>query len=261
MRIQTNNADYQQNILQAEKASSTEEKLSFYSTAVDIKPLVMDAYLGMVDAVKDDAIFTTDEETAIKKKLNANVSALRNEEGYAEVAFEVGKVYWYYYDYGKTETADNDATRMKSAIQWFEDAAKYGSESDEFYTMAVVYRDIGKFNRDINLSVQEATDSDKMYLSYWNNLSNLVGIITSSKDESEIVELEIYKLALNSMETYARKFKKATVEQSDMQKLFDTVKQALNNVSTTSDTTEDLKTSVVNRISQTQVAIDNAYRE
>lgn len=261
MRIQTNNADYQQNILQAEKASSTEEKLSYYSTAVDIKPLVMDAYLGMVNAVKDDAIFTTEEETAIKKKLNANVSALRNEEGYAEVAFEVGKVYWYYYDYGKTQTADNDATRMKSAIQWFEDAVKYGSESDEFYTMAVVYRDIGKFNRDINLSVQEATDSDKMYLSYWNNLSNLVGIITSSEDESEIVELEIYKLALNSMETYARKFKKATVGQSEMQKLFDTVKQALNNVSTTSDTTEDLKTSVVNRISQTQVAIDNAYRE
>ena len=261
MRIQTNNADYQQNILQAEKASSTEEKLSYYSTAVDIKPLVMDAYLGMVNAVKDDAIFTTEEETAIKKKLNANVSALRNEEGYAEVAFEVGKVYWYYYDYGKTETADNDATRMKSAIQWFEDAVKYGSESDEFYTMAVVYREIGKFNRDINLSVQEATDSDKMYLSYWNNLSNLVGIITSSEDESEIVELEIYKLALNSMETYARKFKKATVGQSDMQKLFDTVKQALNNVSTTSDTTEDLKTSVVNRINQTQVAIDNAYRE
>ena len=46
-----------------------------------------------------------------------------------------------------------------------------------------------------------------------------------------------------------------------MQQLFDTVKEAVNDVSTTSDTTEDLKTSVVSRIEQTQSAIDNAYRE
>ena len=44
-------------------------------------------------------------------------------------------------------------------------------------------------------------------------------------------------------------------------KMFDTVKEAVNDVSTTSDTTEDLKTSVVSRIDQTQSAIDNAYRE
>ena len=83
MRTQTNNADYTQNILQAEKASTTEEKLTYYSTAVDIKPLVMDAYLGMVDAVKDDAAFSTDEETTIKKKLNANIASLRGEDGSA----------------------------------------------------------------------------------------------------------------------------------------------------------------------------------
>ena len=35
--------------------------------------------------------------------------------------FEIGKLYWYYYDYGRTEDSDNQITRMKSAIQWFED--------------------------------------------------------------------------------------------------------------------------------------------
>lgn len=67
MRTQTNNADYSQNIIQAEKASTTDEKLKYYSTAVDIKPLVMDAYLGMIDAVKDDASFSVAEEEKIKK--------------------------------------------------------------------------------------------------------------------------------------------------------------------------------------------------
>ncbi|MDO4524981.1 MAG: serine/threonine-protein kinase [Bacteroidales bacterium] len=260
MRTQTNNADYTQNILQAEKASTTEEKLSYYSTAVDIKPLVMDAYLGMVDAVKDDAAFTTEEETVIKKKLNANIASLRGEEGYANLAFEVGKLYWYYYDYGKTETADNQITRMKSAIQWFEDAVEYGSEADDFYTMAKIYSDIGKFNRDITLNIEEASDKGK-YSPYWSNMQELVEMISSSNDENEIIELEVYKLTMYSIETYARKFKADGITQDQMNNLFATVKAEASEVSTTSDKTEQLKTDVMNRFDAAQAAIENAFRE
>lgn len=260
MRTQTNNADYTQNILQAEKASTTEEKLSYYSTAVDIKPLVMDAYLGMVDAVKDDAAFTTEEETAIMKKLNANIASLRGEEGYANLAFEVGKLYWYYYDYGKTETADNQITRMKSAIQWFEDAVEYGSEADDFYTMAKIYSDIGKFNRDITLNIEEASDKGK-YSPYWSNMQELVEMISSSNDENEIIELEVYKLTMYSIETYARKFKADGITQDQMNNLFATVKAEASEVSTTSDKTEQLKTDVMNRFDAAQAAIENAFRE
>lgn len=260
MRTQTNNADYTQNILQAEKASTTEEKLSYYSTAIDIKPLVMDAYLGMVDAVKDDAAFSTEEETAIKKKLNANIASLRGEEGYANLAFEVGKLYWYYYDYGKTATADNQITRMKSAIQWFEDAVEYGSEADDFYTMAKIYSDIGKFNRDITLNIEEASDKGK-YAPYWNNMQELVEMISSSSDENEIIELEVYELTMYSIETYARKFKADGITQDQMNNLFTTVKTEASDVSTTSDKTEQLKTDVMNRFDAAQAAIENAFRE
>ncbi len=260
MRTQTNNADYSQNIIQAEKASTTDEKLQYYSTAVDIKPLVMDAYLGMIDAVKDDASFSVAEEEKIKKKLNANLSSLRNEEGYAELAFEVGKLYWYYYDYGKTETSDNQITRMKSAIQWFNDAVEYGNSSDSFYTMATIYRDIGVFNRDITLNIEEASDKGK-YAPYWENIKELVEMITSSADESEIIELEVYKLTMYSIETYARKFKADGIAQADMNSAFETVSEATNDVSTTSDKTEQLKIDVQSRIEATRNAIENAYRE
>lgn len=260
MRTQTNNADYTQNMLQAEKASTIEEKLYYYSTAIDSKPLVMDAYLGMVDAVKDDAAFSTEEETAIKKKLNANIASLRGEEGYANLAFEVGKLYWYYYDYGKTATADNQITRMKSAIQWFEDAVEYGSEADDFFTMAKVYSDIGKFNRDITLNIEEASDKGK-YAPYWNNMKELVEMISSSSDENEIIELEVYKLTMYSIETYARKFKADGITQDQMNNLFTTVKTEASDVSTTSDKTEQLKTDVMNRFDAAQAAIENAFRE
>lgn len=260
MRTQTNNADYSQNIIQAEKASITDEKLQYYSTAVDIKPLVMEAYLGMVDAVKDDASFSVAEEEKIKKKLNVNLSSLQNEQGYAELAFEIGKLYWYYYDYGKTETADNQITRMKSAIQWFEDAVEYGSETDDFYTMAKIYSDIGKFNRDITLNIEEASDKGK-YSPYWSNMQELVEMISSSNDENEIIELEVYKLTMYSIETYARKFKAYGITQDQMNNLFSTVKTEAFEVSTTSDKTEQLKTDVMNRFDAAQAAIENAFRE
>lgn len=260
MRTQTNNADYTQNILQAEKASSTEEKLSYYSTAVDIKPLVIDAYLGMIDASKDDAVFSTEEETVIKKKINANISSLREEEGYANLAFELGKLYWYYYDYGKTETADNQITRMKSAIQWFEDAIEYGSQTDDFYTMAKIYSDIGKFNRDITLNIEEASDKG-MYAPYWTNMLEIVEMISNSDEENEIIELEVYKLVMFSIETYARKFKSDGITQEQINSLFTTVKDAAVYVSTTSDKTEQIKIDVIKRFESTAFAIENAFRE
>lgn len=259
MRTKTNNADYAQNIIQAEKSSSSEEKVKYYSQAIDIKPLSKEAYIGMINAVKDDAAFTTSEESEFRKQINAHLSALRNERGYAELAFETGKLYWYYYDYGKTESADNQITRMKSAIQWFEDAVKYGSKSDSFYTMAVVYRDIGKFNRDITLDIEEASDKGK-YAPYWSNIKELVSTIADGKDESEIIELEVYRLTIYSIENYARKFKADGVTQSDMKSVFDSVKNAVGYVSTTSDKTGEIKSDVIRRFDSAKFAIDNAYR-
>lgn len=260
MRTATNNADYTQNILQAEKASTSEEKANYYATAIDIKPLESEAYIGMIEAFKDDAAFSTDEEALLKQKLNTNIANLRNQEDYAELAFEVGKLYWYYYDYGKSNAADNQITRMKSSIQWFEDAAEYGGESSDNYLMSMIYRDIGKFNRDINLNVEEASDKGQ-YAPYWENIKNLVSMISSKENESEIIELEVYRLSMYSIENYARKFKADGVEQSDMIDLYNTVKKAVSGVATTSDKTETLKKDVMGRFSSIESAIENAYRE
>lgn len=260
MRTHTNNEDYTQNILQAEKAATSEEKVQYYAKAIEIKPNEIEPYLGMVEAYKDDAVFTVSEEKGFKTKINANLSGLREQSDYGSLAFEIGKLYWYYYDYGKTETADNQVTRMKSAIQWFEDATEYGGQSAAYYLMSTIYRDIGKFNRDITLNIEEASDKGK-YGPYWENINELVSMVMSSEDESEIIELEIYKLAMYSIETYARKFKADGVSQEDMIQLFNTVKEAVADVDTTSDKTEQLKNDVVARFDSVETAITNAYRE
>jgi len=260
MRTHTNNEDYSQNILQAEKAVTPEEKMQYYEKAVDIKPMQTEPYHGMISAYKDDAAFTVEEEKKFKAKITANLSELRNQEDYGELAFEVGKLYWYYYNYGKTETADNQVTRMKSAIEWFEDATRSGGQSADYYLMSAVYRDIGKFNRDITINIEEASDKGK-YGPYWKNIADLVAMLSSDENESEIIQLETYKLAMYSIETYARKFKADGISQEAMTELFNAVKSAAANVDTTSDKTEKLKNDVMGRIESAQAAISNAYRK
>lgn len=257
MRIHTNNLDYEQNLQWAEKASSTEEKLRFYTTAIDIKPSTTTAYYGLIDALKDDAKYTVEEEEVFKNKLNANLTVLKEQPDYAQLSYEVGKLYWYYYDYGRTATADNQITRIKSAIQWFEDTVSYGTEADDFYFLASNYADIGKFNRDITLNVAEASDKGT-YAPYWNNI--VLQVENMGEDESEMIKLEVYKLAIYSIESYARKFKSDGIEQYDMTNLLQRVEEAAKAVETTSDVTEEIKKNVLARFTAAEEAVANAYR-
>ena len=258
MRVHVNNSDYDNNIKQAELSATDEEKIDYYAKAIDILPGNSEAYFGIIEAFKDDAVFSLEEEELFKKKINSNLTVLQQNSDYGDLAFEIGKLYWYYYDYGKTENSDNQITRMKSAIQWFEAACTYGGEDSSYYTMAEMYRDIGQFNRDITLNVQEASDKGT-YLPYWENITKLVATVSESQDENEIVNLEVYKLAMNAVETYARKFKADDVAQEDMKALLEQVKAGTEQVDTTTDKTEEMKNDILKRLQDAEAAVENAY--
>ena len=259
MQKVTNNADYDNNMDHAARANTPEEQISYYSNAIDIKPEQVDAYLGMVEALKSDKAFTTEEEKIFVSKINPNIAALKQHEDYADLAFEVGKLYWYYYDYGKKDQADNQITRMKSAIEWFDDAVEFGSESDHFYLTASTYRDIGVFNRDIPLNVMEASDSG-LYGPYWDNLVTMLDMIGSGRENSEIIELEVYRLTVNAIDAYARKFRAEGVTQSEMQNLFARVETGVNQMVTTSDKTTDICNDIKAKLDSAKQAMDAAFR-
>ena len=243
---------------QAQLSATDVEKIEYYAKAIDIMPEKTDAYYGMIDAFKDDAAFSVEEEIEFKKKINSNLAVLQENDDYADLAFEIGKLYWYYYDYGKSETTDNQVTRMKSAIQWFESACQYGGTESEFYVMSQVYRDIGQFNRDITLNVQEASDKGT-YLPYWNNLKQLVETVQSSQNENEIVNLEVYKLTVNAVETYARKFKADGIVKEELEQLILQVESGIQETETTTDKTEEMKTEVLKRLTEAKATIENVF--
>lgn len=256
LKLNANNSDYENNVLMAEKSSFVEERIEYYVRAININPSGTEAYFGLIDAFKDDAVFSVEEENIFKREVNMNLAALREEEDYAELAYEIGKLYWYYYEYGRTNTSDNQVTRMKSAIQWFEDAYSYGGPETNFYVISEVYKNIGQFNKDVTLNIEEASDKG-MYLPYFNNLGNLLRIVSS--EENEIVNLEVYKLSMYSIETYARKFMLDGVSKERLQELYDEVYDATSNIITSTDKTTEMKDAILARAEDAQRAIDNAY--
>lgn len=250
------NHDYQNTMLQAAAASSSGEKIEHYLKAIDIKPTETEAYIELLDAFKDDAVFTVEEESELKKRINMNLADLQEEDDYANLAYEIGKIYWYYYDYGSTGNSDNQITRMKSAVQWFDDAYTYGSEDSDYYIITQAYREIGQFNRDVTLKVEEAEDKGT-YAPYFESLKNMYAIV--SEEENEIVNLETYKLCMYSIENYARKFMLDEISQEELTDFYQNVRSAVAEIDPTTEKTEAMKTEIMERDTYAKQAIEHAY--
>ena len=252
-----NNDDYESYLLRAEKSATYQERVQNCLDAIYVKPNEIEAYKKLIEAYKEDAVFTVDEEAQFKSAINSHLKELSNSKGYADLAFETGKLYWYFYDYGKTAEQDNQVTRMKSAIQWFEDACTYATEENDAYRMASVYKEIGKFNQDVTIKVAEASDQG-MYLPYYQNLKKLYEMV-ENQDKDEIVDLEVYRICLFSIEQYVRKFQSDEVPQDDIHEFLQAVIESTQNTQTTSDKTDELKRDILDRASQTQQAVMRAY--
>ena len=256
MRNMEENNNYEGYLLQADTASRIEEQIAYYIKAIEIKPTSFEPYYGLIRAYKDDAVFSLEEEAQFKSVINANLSELKSEEEYAPLAYEIGKLYWYYYDYGKTEEADNQITRMKSAIQWFKDAHEYGTIDSEYYVIAEIYKEIGEFHRDVTLNVEEASDAGT-YLPYYTNLNQLFEI--AKQEENEMICLEVYKLCIYSVENYARKFQIDGVKEDDIKQFYESVLATTKETVTTTDKTGDIRSDILSREEDVTLAIESAY--
>lgn len=221
LRYREQNSTYEHYMEKAEKAQTSKEKQSFYSQAIDVKPESTQAYVELISSCKEDSEFSVEEEALLKNKVDVNLALLKEQATYEELAFEIGKLYWYYYSYGDSGDTDNKKGRI-DAVTWFQDAM-VGTEKESFYSMAKIYHDIGQFDRDYNMNATEGNEKE-IFKKYWGDIESLVKAVRD-EDESEIVLLEVDRLAVNAINSYARKFKRDGVSQKKMEDLHDQIKQ------------------------------------
>lgn len=251
---------YQNLISEAAKTSDYDEKIKLYEECIAIpdKGGEKEAYLGLIQAYKDnDSVFTVDEAKQLEKLITNNKSALiQDPESYTEICFETAKLFWYYYNYG--DGSDNQVTKAKSSIEWFEDVLDNAPDDYENIGMAKVYANVGIFYRDITTAITEASDKGK-YQPLFENLSELIDTVAMDDNETEIVRLELLELSRSAIQQYATKFKNDGISQTELDSMLDNIEVIAKSIDTTTDRTDGKKAGIGEFIGEAREAVELAY--
>ena len=251
---------YQVLLAEALKTSDYEDKIKIYEECINIPDQagVKEAYLGLIQSYKDnDSVFTVEEAKQLEKLITNNKDALmKDPENYTEICFETGKLFWYYYNYG--DGNDNQVTKAKSSIEWFEDVIENAPEDYENLGMAQVYSNVGIFYRDITTNITEASDKGK-YRPMFNNLNELIENVAKNDNETEIVRLELLELARSAIQQYATKFKNDQVSYEEITSMLSDIQSLTTSINATTDITQGKKETILKYLNDTKTTVDLAY--
>ena len=85
-----------------------------YEAVLDKDATKIDPYFGLIDTIKIDGEFSLEEEAILLNYVNPNLDYLKSNKRYGELAYDIGKLYWFFYP-----DTDNG---MITSIKWFKDA-------------------------------------------------------------------------------------------------------------------------------------------
>lgn len=251
---------YSNLLYEASRSVDYDTKISLYEQCMELPDMGgrKEAYLGMIQAFKEnDAVFTVDEANLLDKYIMNHKDELQaNKRDYTEICFETGKLFWYYYDYG--DGSDNQVTRAKSAIEWFQDVVNQAPQDYENLGMAKAYASIGMFYRDITTNITEASDKGN-YKPLFDNLTELIPAVAENADENEIVRLELVELTRGALQQYATKFKVDGVTEQEILSLYQQLEQVTDAIQTTTDVTDAKRSTIKSLMPDTLTAIRTAY--
>lgn len=251
---------YNNLLYEASRSVDYDTKISLYEQCMELPDMGgrKDAYLGMIQTFKEnDAVFTVEEANLLEKYIMNHKDELQaNKRDYTEICFETGKLFWYYYDYG--DGSDNQVTRAKSAIEWFQDVVDLAPQDYENLGMAKAYASIGMFYRDITTNITEASDKGN-YKPLFDNLTELIPAVAENADENEIVRLELVELTRGALQQYATKFKVDGVTEQEILSLYQQLEQVTDAIQTTTDVTDAKRSTIKSLMPDTLTAIRTAY--
>lgn len=244
-----NTANYDAALAMAEKESDYDTGQQYYMEAVGYDPADIRAYEGLISLYKKDTSFTTQERAVLHQLVQPNLQTIKQQstEDYVQLCYDIGSLYWFYYDYGDTE--NNQTTRMTNALPWFQDVQTTCQEEEySFERLAAtnIFCDIASFYRDYEINVMEAADAGT-YIAFWDTLTELREYLAESS-EQELMKWESYKVIVYAMENYMSKFKSDGVTREKIEAMIADVKADVESLDATADTTVQIKEYIVSRL-------------
>jgi len=242
----------------ASDAAGAEERHTAYMNALELDGSRIDVYTGLIDHYSSDVDFSVDEAAELSRIMMKNSDLIRQDPQYEELAFRIGKLYWYYYEYGNDTGHQNDATRITASRQWFGYALtdEYRNSSPQSSQMAEIYYSIGTFYETIQNAIIEGYDSG-LYSDLWENMQLMTDLIDDS--QTEIVLLETYKNSVNLLLSYTHKFSSVSGLSYEEQKAYlDSIIRKTEAIEATTDKTQSIKDYITDRYDMTLQKIEKS---
>lgn len=259
----TENYEYHMSIANSKFRTEPEVAAIEYASAIGYKPDAVDAYEGLIKCYEVDGKFEAEEKELMQEDgkvasekeqfdslYQGNIASLQNSSRFAELSYEIGRLYWYYYSYGQTGSyEENQATRIKASTEYFGNAMS--DPSFEKSSTAETYYSIAQFTTDVDNLIRTGGEDKELYVDYWNSMVDLVNRIDS--EPLEIVKLDSCILAADALETYTSKFKSiGEISEQDVMALRDEVATQLETMKCTGEN-EVLREQTLNRVNTSVV--------
>ncbi len=276
---------YEEYIDQAERATDTAEKIAYYKEAIEIpgKAGKAEAYTGLISVYEEDGVFAPEEQEELTALIVSNRKELQEDmEQYVEVAYETGKIYWYYYgtvdesvseagavdksvsEMEKVDEEDstakkaNQVLRAINAAKWFKDVIEYSTEDYENLGLAVGYYAVGNFYQTIANKTLEGEDGGS-YEELYESLAELMNQVAGDESEKEIVRLELCELTRYAISQYAARFKADGIEEENLADLLEEVHVCLDSISASSSNLSEMKQQISDAMEAAWEDVQMAY--
>ena len=203
----------------------------------------VEPYLGLVDSMKVDGVFTKEEEQLLLNYVNPNLEVLKDKEEYGELSYDIGKLYWFFY-----EGVDDEGIILST--KWFRDAITEGYEDE----LSNVYYQLGSFKKDIASSITESNDAG-MYSEYWNNL-----ITAKNVDSGELVTLQLNLSLANCISSYTYNLKVDGISYEDVTYQVEELKRFVEQYTPSISKAESLYEKLTSTVENLQEKVDSIYK-
>lgn len=214
LQIKQTNATYDSLV---KNANNQENPFKNYESAIKLQPSEEEAYTAMLEYVKEDSVFTSEEKGYITR-ITSNSDYMdtfssENPTGYGKFCHEMGMMYYFYYE---SDNGDSNEGVQTSA-QWFDSAVKteeYMSEggSEETKITELMSELSKNFNKWGGTDEKTGmTKSGSGYDVYWSKIVEM-----TNEDIADIVSvkeaLSVYKKFAVAIDTDASTFLKNGID-------------------------------------------------
>lgn len=257
---------------EVEGQASAAEQL--YSSAIGVEPGDIVPYQALVnDVYKADWNFTIAEASRWSTLFTANRSDLAGLPEYAKLCYDVGTLFYVYYE--QSETDGEERTYAMSggvqAAQWYQyaidsydEAVEAGRECTLTPTerrAAATYVTIGQFYRKLSQETLEGNEGS-VYEGYWDSLEQAFEGL--SEEDPVMVKLRLYELVSEAVcsPTYLNGFRRAGVDEGRAADLMERVLAATKELEadvSSNEKSQSMYDAIIGSAETTKAAIESVY--